>query len=121
MTYRSMLVSQSHLPGAAATAVGVQADSNSPIPKLRFEFVLPKVEGTIAGYAFVGINVKVVVELMPKPERESPLVRQPGREVEPVRAPQPAVRWDLEWPAGWWSWARRLSSERSSRISLRRA
>jgi LysM repeat protein len=45
MTYRSMLVSQSHVANAPATAVGVQMDSNNPIPRLRFEFVLPKSRG----------------------------------------------------------------------------
>ena len=93
MSYRSMLVSQSNMPGAVPTAVGLQIDSNSPIPKLRFEFILPKVEGTIANYAFVGLHVKVVVELTPKPEQSAPS-EQRGRAPEFAPVPGPARHWN---------------------------
>jgi hypothetical protein len=86
MQYRSMLVSQSPMPASMSTAVGVQLDSQSPIPKLRFEFRFPKIQGAAADFTFVGVDVKIVLELTPTPQR-------PGPSAQPLRAPQPATQW----------------------------
>jgi hypothetical protein len=103
MTYRSMLVSQSNFPGAVATAVGIQVDSNSPVPKLRFEFILPKIEGAIANYAFVGLNVKIVVELTPKAEQDDP-TKQLDRAPRLVPVPQEPARQPLPAPGVNWNY-----------------
>jgi hypothetical protein len=87
LTYRSMLVSQSKNPNLIATAVGVQMDSNSPIPKLRFEFRLPKLEGSVLAFNYVALDVKVVIELTPKPDVP------PGPGGQPVRVQEPATNW----------------------------
>jgi hypothetical protein len=74
LTYRSMLVSQSNVPNSVATAVGVQADTKNPIPRLRFEFRYPKLTGAIPPFNYTAIDVKVVVELTPM--RFRPLARR---------------------------------------------
>jgi hypothetical protein len=86
LTYRSMFVAKSNVPQAMTTAIGVEFDSHNPIPKLRFEFRFPKIEGTVAEFEFAGIDIKIVVELTPKPERAAP-------SAQPLRAPEPAVQW----------------------------
>jgi LysM domain-containing protein len=86
MTYRAMLVSQSNVPGAMAVATGVQFDSNTPVPKLRFEFRFPKLEGTIEDFFYLALDIKVVVEVTPKPD-------VPGRSAQPLRSPQVATNW----------------------------
>jgi hypothetical protein len=65
LTFRSMLVSQSNTPNTVATAVGVQMDTKNPVPKLRFEFRIPKLSGAIPPFNYTAIDVKVVVELTP--------------------------------------------------------
>jgi hypothetical protein len=62
LTYRSMLVANS------MTAIGVQFDSDSLLPKLRFEYRLPKLEGSVSSFKYVALDVKMVIELTPKPD-----------------------------------------------------
>jgi hypothetical protein len=88
LTYRSMLVAQSTLPNSWATAVGVQMDSSSPLPKLRFEFRAPKLSGSLPQHVFSAVDVKIVVELTPKPETPT------GRSPQPLRQAEPAVNWN---------------------------
>jgi hypothetical protein len=84
VTFRSMLVSQSNNPGFVATAIGVEVSSNSPLPKLRAEFRLPKLEGSIDVFRYSAVDVKVVVEITPKPPR--------GPSPQPIRVTNPAPR-----------------------------
>jgi LysM domain len=90
MTYRSMLVSQSNVPGAMAVATGFQLDSSSPIPKLRFEFRFPKLGGTIDDFTYVALDVKVVVEVTLRPD-------QTGTSAQPLRSPQRAPQRTTDW------------------------
>jgi LysM repeat protein len=98
LTFRSMLVSQSNMPGTMATAIGVEMSSNSPIPKLRAEFRMPKLEGSFGVFRYTAFDMKVVVEITPKlqgpPLGPSP---QPIRRVDPApqTAPAPSsTNWD---------------------------
>jgi hypothetical protein len=68
LTCRSMLVTQSTTPNLPATAIGVEASSNSPVPKLRAEIRIPKLEGTIDGFFYAALDNKIVVEITPKPQ-----------------------------------------------------
>lgn len=96
-TYRSMLVSQSNTPNVPATAIGVEMSSNSPMPKLRAEIRLPKLEGSIGAFNHVAMDVKVVLEITPKPSGLSGPSAQPLR--VPVGVPAPA-------PGGATNWSR---------------
>jgi LysM repeat protein len=93
LTYRSMLVSQSNIPGSISTAVGIQVDANSPVPKLRFEFRFPKVQGKVGDFTYAGVDVKIVIELTPSVERRGP-------SAQPLRAPQPSIEWSRVIGAG---------------------
>lgn len=90
VTLRSMLVSQSRTPNAPSTAVGVQMDSRTLTPKLRFEIRYPKLEGSIGIFNYAALDVKTVIEVTPKvpPSR-------PGTSAQPVRQPvrQPQIDW----------------------------
>lgn len=88
LTYRSMLVTQSGGSNAWATAVGVQADSSSPIPKLRFEFRVPKLQGSLTEYLYTALGVTIIVELTPKPD-QAPLARDP----RPAPSLAPSTNW----------------------------
>lgn len=72
LTYRSMLVSQSTTPYLPATAIGVEMSSNSPIPKLRAEIRIPKLEGAIGAFRYIALDNKIVVEITPKPLPPAP-------------------------------------------------
>jgi LysM repeat protein len=90
VTIRNMLVSQSNIPGATSTAVGIQADSSNPIPRLRAEIRLPKLEGKFASFNYVALDVKFVVEITLKPK-----LPPPGPRAQPLRVPQPGPSfWD---------------------------
>jgi hypothetical protein len=93
-----------------STAVGVQMESNSPIPKLRFEFRFARVEGAIAEFRFVAVGVTVVVEFTPKAERRVP-------SAQPLRAPEPATDWATVIGTGLLIAGAVTSSARSSKIS----
>jgi len=68
LTYRSLLVSQSKTPNVPATALGVEMSSNSPIPKLRAEIRIAKLDGSFGGFLYVALDQKLVVEITPKPQ-----------------------------------------------------
>ncbi|MBP1853321.1 LysM peptidoglycan-binding domain-containing protein [Rhizobium halophytocola] len=85
LTLRSMLVSQSKTPNLPTFAIGTQMDSNSPVPKLRFEIKLPKLEGTIGNFLYLAEDVTYVVELTPQPGAPR------GPSAQPVR--QEGVNW----------------------------
>ncbi|HEX5656660.1 MAG TPA: LysM domain-containing protein, partial [Polyangiales bacterium] len=55
---RSMLVSQSRTPNFTAFAIGSEISSNSPLPKLRAEIRLPKLEGFYETFHYTAIDVK---------------------------------------------------------------
>jgi hypothetical protein len=90
VTLRSMLVSQSRTPNVPSTAIGVQMDSRSLTPKLRFEIRYSKLEGSIGIFHYAAVDVKTVIEITPKatPNR-------PGPSAQPVRQPalQPRINW----------------------------
>jgi hypothetical protein len=92
LTYRSMLVTQAQGANFPATAVGVQMDSTSPLPKLRFEYRFPKLQGSLPLFNYVALDVKIVVELTPTPQPFGPSP-QPLRTGEPARAPQQTTTW----------------------------
>jgi hypothetical protein len=101
LTYRSMLVSQSTTPNAAATAIGVEMSSNSPIPKLRAEIRIPKLEGSYGGFIYTAIDNKFVVEVTPKPERPgSGPTRSPRIVSNPASAPSVDRQWATVLGAG---------------------
>jgi hypothetical protein len=66
VTLRSMLVSQSNVPGTISTAIGVEMNTSTLVPKLRAEIRLPKLEGSLEPFRYVALDVKVVVEITPK-------------------------------------------------------
>lgn len=94
VTLRTMLVTQSKTPFAPATAIGVEVGSGAPIPKLRAEIRLPKLEGSIGPFDYVAVDVKFVILITPKapPSAPSP---QPIRVpiYEPAPAPEPGFNW----------------------------
>jgi LysM domain-containing protein len=87
LTYRAMLVTKSSTPNAPAMAMGMQIDSMSPVPKLRFEFRFPKLQGSLPLFNYSAIDIKIVVELTPKREDE------PRNTAQPARIAQPATNW----------------------------
>lgn len=89
LTVSSMLVSQSTTPNAPSTAVGVVMNSQSPMPKLRFEVQYPKLEGSIGAFRYVAVDVKMVIELTPKATGSTPRAER----LQPVRHTEPRVDW----------------------------
>jgi len=87
LTFRSMLVSQSSTPNTVATAVGVQMDTNNLVPKLRFEFRMPKLSGAIPPFNYTALDIKVVVELTPNG------LPPQGPSAQPERVQQPGSSW----------------------------
>jgi hypothetical protein len=71
VTARSMLISQSRTPNMPAFAIGSEISSNSPLPKLRAEIRLPKLEGFYDFFRYTAIDVKIVLEITPKLQRPS--------------------------------------------------
>lgn len=90
MTYRSMLVAQSNTPNVPSTALGVEFNSQSPIPKLRYEIRLPKLEGSLRDFLFVAMGVTIVIEATPNPTPPT------GPRAQPLRAPRsaPTTNWN---------------------------
>jgi hypothetical protein len=96
VTLRSMLVSQSNVPNSVSTAIGVEMNSSTLTPKLRAEIRLPKLQGSLAHYDYVAMDVKIVIEITPKyqppapPGNPSPRLDHifaPGRVPTPVTGP----------------------------------
>jgi hypothetical protein len=94
VTFRSMLVSQSKTPNLPATAIGVEMSTNAPIPKLRAEIRIPKLEGSYNAFRYIALDVKVVLEITPKPQAPRPPTTQP---VQPVveATPSTSTNWKL--------------------------
>lgn len=91
---RSMLVSQSNTPGTIASAIGVEMGSDSPLPKLRAEIRLPKLEGSIDVFHYTALDIKFVLEITPKPQQPpGGTSAQPLRQPVPVTAPAPGYDW----------------------------
>lgn len=93
VTLRSMLVSQSNLPNAPSTAIGVEASSGGSMPKLRAEIRLPKLAGRIDQFDYVAVDVKFIIEITPKLQMPPGPSPQPIRIAEPVRVSQPSIDW----------------------------
>ena len=96
VTWRSMLVSQSTTPNSVSTAIGVEMNSKTLVPKLRAEIRLPKLQGSLAPFQYVAMDVKIVIEITPKadpPRMDSP------RQLQPVRTP-------VVVPESGWSWSK---------------
>ena len=91
VTVRSMLVSKSNTPNTPATAIGIQMDSHTLIPKLRAEIRFPKLEGTIGNFAYGTANLLFIIEITPIPPRPPHASPQPVR--VPVPAPAPSTDW----------------------------
>jgi hypothetical protein len=87
-----MLVSQSGTPNTVSTAIGVEMNSKTLVPKLRAEIRLPKLEGTLEPFRYVAMDVKIVIEITPKaepPRMDSPRAPQPVH----VPVPQSGTNW----------------------------
>jgi hypothetical protein len=96
VTWRSMLVSQSTTPNSVSTAIGVEVNSKTMVPKLRAEIRLPKLQGTLEPFHYVAMDVKIVIEITPKadpPRMDSPRQLQPVTHAPPVAAPQSGTNW----------------------------
>ncbi|MEO8057196.1 MAG: LysM peptidoglycan-binding domain-containing protein [Burkholderiales bacterium] len=93
VTVRSMLVSQSKTPNTISTAIGVEASSGGPFPKLRAEIRFPKLEGTVDRFVYVAMDVKFVIEITPKLQPPAGPSPQPLRYAPPVRVPQYQTDW----------------------------
>jgi hypothetical protein len=91
LAYRSMFVTRASDPRLPTTAIGVQFSSNSPIPKLRFEFRYPKVQGKFHEFYYWAVGMNVVVELTPKPDPRDNTRAQPEYREAPIRVPVPPV------------------------------
>jgi hypothetical protein len=97
VTFRSMLINQSDTPNMPASALGIEMSSNSPVPKLRAEIRLSKLElrGAIGAFQYIAMDVKVVVEITSKPKLPPPpQTMQPERQRAPVHPePQSVDNW----------------------------
>lgn len=93
ITVRSMLVSKSNTPNTPATAIGIQMDSHTLIPKLRAEIRFPKLEGTIGKFAYGTANLLFIIEITPIPPRPPHNSPQPVRVPVPVPVGAPATDW----------------------------
>ncbi|MET0384718.1 MAG: hypothetical protein ABW321_02105 [Polyangiales bacterium] len=67
LTYRSMLLSRSTTPNVPAVGVGTLVGSDSPVPRLRAEMRLPRLTGTHGRFRYVALDIKLAVEITPKP------------------------------------------------------
>ena len=98
VTMRSMLISQSTTPGLVATAIGVEMASDSPMPKLRADIRLPKLfEGSIGPFRYIALDVKIVLEITPKPPRAPPPTMERIRQRAPVTSSprsESSIAWD---------------------------
>lgn len=94
LTYRSMLVSQSTTPDLPATAIGVEMSSNSPMPKLRAEIRIPKLEGAIGVFRYIALDNKLVVEITPKSQPPAPTTSK-----KPISHPAGAGASENPWAA----------------------
>ncbi|MEY4580089.1 MAG: hypothetical protein RL701_4792 [Pseudomonadota bacterium] len=90
---RSMLISQSNTPNLVATGIGVEASSNNPIPRLRAEIRVPKLEGSIGIFRYFAHDMKVVVEITPKSDIQRPPPPLPER----VRSAQSERQQTTDW------------------------
>ena len=93
VTVRSMLVSQSKTPNTISTAIGVEASSGGPFPKLRAEIRFPKLEGTVDHFIYAAMDVKFVIEITPKLQPPAGPSPQPVRYAPPVAVPQSQTDW----------------------------
>ena len=93
VTLRSMLVSQSNVPGAVSTAIGVEMNTSTLVPKLRAEIRLPKLEGSLEPFRYVAMDVKVVIEITPKyqPPASPPGALLPSPRADQVFGPKPVT------------------------------
>jgi hypothetical protein len=92
-----MLVSQSRTPNSIATAVGFETSTNSPVPRLRAEIRIPKLEGSYDIFHYVAHDMKVVVEIIPKPSQppQTPPAPQRSQQLE-----REVIRWEAVIGAG---------------------
>ncbi|MBA8879727.1 LysM peptidoglycan-binding domain-containing protein [Phyllobacterium myrsinacearum] len=94
-TVRSMIVSQSNSPNIStvATAAGFEMSPLNPVPKLRFELRLPKLNGRINGFLYTAVDVKFVILITPKPQQ--PMGPSPRMlpVLVPQAQPQPGTNW----------------------------
>jgi len=67
ISYACNMVSQSDTPHAPSTSIGVAISSNSPVPVLRAEIRYPELKGYFLRNYFMAMNVKVVIDLEPRP------------------------------------------------------
>ena len=49
--------------------VGIMADSNSPIPKIKYEIKLPELKGNIGDFNYIRPNVSISIEVTPMEDK----------------------------------------------------
>ena len=59
------LIAKSRTPNIPTTSVGIVADSNAPIPKIKYEIKLPELKGAVGDFNFVAANVAISLEVTP--------------------------------------------------------
>ena len=93
VTLRSLLVSQSNVPGAVSTAIGVEMNSSTLVPKLRAEIRLPKLQGSLEPFRYVAVDVKIVIEITPKsqPPASPPGALLPSPRADQIFGPKPVT------------------------------
>jgi len=65
VTMGMSLISKSNTPNIPTTVIGITADSDSPVPKIKYEIKLPELKGTIGDFNFVAANSSVSIEVTP--------------------------------------------------------
>jgi LysM repeat protein len=59
------LIAKSNTPNIPTTSVGIVADSNSPLPKIKYEIKLPELKGNLGDFNYIGANVSISIEVTP--------------------------------------------------------
>jgi len=59
------LIAKSNTPNIPTTSIGIQASSNDPIPKIKYELKLPELKGSVNNFNFVAANVSIAIEVTP--------------------------------------------------------
>jgi hypothetical protein len=93
VTYRSMLVSQSSTPNMPCSAIGVEMSSNTPLPRLRAEIRMSKLEGSIGIFHYFALDAKIAIEVTPKPAPPPPLSTRPQTVAVPAQVQEPSTNW----------------------------
>ncbi|WDE11410.1 hypothetical protein [Thalassomonas haliotis] len=59
------LISKSKPPNIPTTAIGITSDSQSPIPRVKYEIKLPELKGSVGNFNYVAANISIAIEVTP--------------------------------------------------------